>query len=146
MKGSDILHKGNNKSFDCGAEPYAVNIEKASMQNQNYRTALWTGNHLQLTLMSIPVGGDIGLEVHHDTDQFIRIESGNGLALTGTDRNRLCSRWQICGGYAVFIPAGTWHNIINTGKCPLKIYTVYAPPHHPHGTVQEVKPSDNIHE
>ena len=72
------MHKGNNKSFDCGAEPYAVNIEKASMQNQNYRTALWTGNHLQLTLMSIPVGGDIGLEVHHDTDQFIRIESGNG--------------------------------------------------------------------
>ena len=146
MKGSDILHKGNNKSFDCGAEPYAVNIEKASMQNQNYRTALWTGNHLQLTLMSIPVGGDIGLEVHHDTDQFIRIESGNGLALTGTDKNRLCSRWQICGGYAVFIPAGTWHNIINTGNCPLKIYTVYAPPHHPHGTVQEVNPSDNIHE
>lgn len=124
---------------DYGPQPFAANIDKATRQNANYRTALWTGQHLQLTLMSIPVGGEIGLEVHPDTDQFLRIESGSGMTMMGPAENRLNYQRQVSDGYAVFVPAGTWHNIINTGVCPLKIYTIYAPPHHPHGTVQSTK-------
>ncbi len=124
---------------DHGPEPYVTNIDQATRCNTNYRTALWTGRHLQLTLMSIPVGGEIGLEVHPDTDQFLRIESGSGVTLLGPEKNRLNERRQVFDGYAVFVPAGTWHNIVNTGNQPLKLYTLYAPPHHPHGTVQATK-------
>ena len=124
---------------DHGPEPFLTSIDKASRQNPHYRTALWTGQHLQLTLMCIPVGGEIGLEVHPDTDQFIRIESGHGMAMMGPDKDRLHFQRPVCDGYAIFVPAGTWHNIVNTGCCPLKIYTIYAPPHHPHGTVQFTK-------
>lgn len=124
---------------DYGPAPFIVNIDQATRQNTNYRTILWTGCHLQLALMSIPVGGEIGLEVHPDTDQFLRIEGGNGLAMMGQAKNRLNYQRPVCNGYAVFVPAGTWHNVVNCGNCPLKIYTVYAPPHHPHGTVQITK-------
>lgn len=124
---------------DYGPEPFVVNIGKATRQNANYRAALWTSHHLQLTLMNIPVGGEIGLEVHPDTDQFLYIESGNGMTMMGPAEDRLNYQHPVLDGYAVFVPAGTWHNIINTGTCPLKIYTIYAPPHHPHGTIQETK-------
>ena len=89
--------------------------------------------------MCIPVGGENGLEVHPDTDQFLRIESGSGMTMMGPAKDRLNYQRPVCDGYAVFVPAGTWHNIINTGHSPLKIYTLYAPPHHPHGTVQATK-------
>lgn len=124
---------------DYGPDPFVTNIDKATRQNINYRTALWTGQLLQLTMMNIPVGGEIGLEVHPDTDQFLRIENGNGITMMGPAENRLNYQRPISDGYAVFVPAGTWHNIINTGNCPLKIYTIYAPPHHPHGTIQATK-------
>ncbi|MCI9414480.1 MAG: cupin domain-containing protein [Clostridiales bacterium] len=124
---------------DYGPEPFVTNIDAATRQNPNYRTALWTGQYLQLTLMCIPVGGEIGLEVHPDTDQFLRIESGSGMTMMGPAKDRLNYQRPVCDGYAVFVPAGTWHNIINTGHSPLKIYTLYAPPHHPHGTVQATK-------
>lgn len=124
---------------DYGPEPFVVNIDQMTRQNPNYRTALWTGSHLQLTLMSIPVGGEIGLEAHPDTDQFLRIESGNGMVMMGPAKDQLNIKRRVNDGYAVFVPAGTWHNIVNTGTRPLKIYTVYAPPHHPHGTVQATK-------
>lgn len=124
---------------DYGPDPFVTNIDKATRQNRNFRTALWTGRHLQLTLMSIPTGGEIGLEIHPETDQFIRIESGNGMVMMGPAKNRLNFQRPVSDGYAVFVPAGTWHNIINTGNRPLKIYTIYAPPHHPHGTVHATK-------
>jgi mannose-6-phosphate isomerase-like protein (cupin superfamily) len=124
---------------DYGPDPFVINIADAAMQNKNYRTALWTGRYLQLTLMSIPVGGEIGLEVHPNTDQFIRIEAGNGMVRMGSSRDCVELRSPVRGGYAVFVPAGTWHNIVNTGCRPLKIYTVYAPPHHPRGTVHTTK-------
>ena len=124
---------------DYGPDPFVTNIDKATLQNRNFRTALWTGRHLQLTLMSIPTGGEIGLEIHPETDQFIRIESGNGMVMMGPAKNRLNFQRPVSDGYAVFVPAGTWHNIINTGNRPLKIYTIYAPPHHPHGTVHATK-------
>ena len=124
---------------DYGPDPFVTNIDKATLQNRNFRTALWTGRHLQLTLMSILTGGEIGLEIHPETDQFIRIESGNGMVMMGPAKNRLNFQRPVSDGYAVFVPAGTWHNIINTGNRPLKIYTIYAPPHHPHGTVHATK-------
>lgn len=124
---------------DYGPDPFVTNIDKATLQNRNFRTALWTGRHLQLTLMSIPTGGEIGLEIHPETDQFIRIESGNGMVMMGPAKNRLNFQRPVSDGYAVFVPAGTWHNIINTGNRPLKIYTIYAPPHHPHSTVHATK-------
>ena len=124
---------------DFGPMPYATDIDQATVHNDNYRTALWTGPHLQVTLMSIPPGEDIGLEVHRDHDQFLRIEEGSGLAQMGNTRENLWYRQQIFKDWAVFVPAGTWHNIINTGKVPLKLYSIYAPPEHPWGTIHQTK-------
>ena len=126
-------------SMDQGPAPFVTDIEKMTRQNTNYRTALWTGPHLQLTLMCIPSGSEIGLEVHPDTDQFLRIESGSGMTVMGSSKNRLSCRQPVSDCCSIFVPAGTWHNIVNTGTCPLKLYTIYAPPHHPHGTVQSTK-------
>ena len=124
---------------DHGPEPYVVNIDEATKQNNTFRTALWTGEHLQLTLMSINVGDDIGLEIHPDTDQFLRIEQGQGLVMMGKNRENLNYQRQVRKDYAIFVPAGTWHNVINTGGIPLKLYSIYAPPKHPRGTVQRTK-------
>lgn len=96
---------------------------------------------MQVTLMSIPADGNIGLEVHPHTDQFICIENGCALAIMGKSKDSLCIRKKINSNYAVIIPAGTWHNIINTGNTPLKLYSIYAPPQHPFGTVHETKKS-----
>jgi mannose-6-phosphate isomerase-like protein (cupin superfamily) len=124
---------------DTGPEPYVFNIQRAAVQNDNYRTAIWTGEHLQLTLMSIPVGGEIGLEVHPDTDQFLRVEEGFGTSVMGDSPDNLSFSQDVRPGYAVLIPAGKYHNVVNTGNRPLKLYSIYAPPHHPHGTVHRTK-------
>lgn len=135
---------GNNqiKLQDYGPQPYVVNIDKATKQNSNFRTALWTGDHLQVTLMSIKVGDDIGLEIHPDTDQFIRIEDGQGTVKMGKSKDNLDFQANAREDFAVMIPAGTWHNIINSGNKPLKVYSIYAPPNHPHGVVQATKPAE----
>lgn len=130
---------------DRGSEPLVVNIQCATQNNTNFRTALWTGQHLQLTLMCIPVGSDIGVELHEDVDQFIRIESGCALVKTGCSQNALTKQQRVDGSYALIIPAGTWHNIVNVGNAPLKLYSVYAPPKHPFGTVHRSK-SDALRE
>lgn len=124
---------------DYGPEPFAVNIMEATKQNDAYRTTLWTGSHLQLTLMSIKVGEDIGLEVHPDLDQFIRIEEGQGLVKMGDSKYNLDFQTNVYDDFAFIIPAGKWHNLINTGYTPLKLYSIYAPPQHPYGTVHETK-------
>ena len=112
---------------DYGPEPLIVNIDRFSKLNSNYRTALWTGRHLQVTLMSIKVGGDIGLEMHPNLDQFIRVESGYGLVKMGDSKDKLNVQKRVDGNYAILIPAGTWHNLINLGNRPLKLYSIYAP-------------------
>ena len=124
---------------DFGAEPFVFNIEHATNMNQNFRTTLWTGSHMQLTLMSIPVRGEIGVEMHADVDQFLRIESGFAKVYMGKCKNALCEKMTVDNRYAIIIPAGTWHNIVNTGNRPLKIYSLYAPPQHPFGTVHQTK-------
>lgn len=124
---------------DYGPAPTIVNIENATLMNDTFRTALWTGKHLQLTLMSIPVGEDIGLEVHPNVDQFLRIEQGKGLTQLGNRKDNLYYEKQVGPNDAVIVPAGTWHNIKNIGNEPLKLYSIYAPPDHPHGTVHRTK-------
>jgi len=124
---------------DYGPEPFVVNINEAAKQNDTYRTALWTGKHLQITLMSLNVGEDIGLEVHPNLDQFIRIEQGQGIVKMGDRKDRLNFQERVYDDYAFVIPAGKWHNLINTGNEPLKLYSIYAPPQHPRGTVHVTK-------
>ena len=97
---------------DQGPQPFVVNINHAAAMNQNFRTTLWTGDHLQLTLMSIPVGGEIGAEMHPHVDQFIRVESGFGKVCTGGNRCDLCETACVDENDAILIPAGTWHNVI----------------------------------
>jgi len=125
--------------MDHGQRPFVVDINKATLSNETYRTALWTGKNLQLTLMTIPVGGEIGLEIHHDHDQFLRIEEGQGLAQMGDQKDHLYFSQPAYDDSAIFIPAGTWHNVLNTGNKPLKLYSIYAPPEHPHGTIHQTR-------
>lgn len=124
---------------DYGPDPLTININAATIDNNNFRLALWTGSHLQLTLMSINVGEDIGLEMHPDVDQFIRIERGNAEVTMGDMKDMVSFRENLKDDDIVIIPAGKWHNIINTGNQPLKLYSIYAPANHPHGTVHKTK-------
>ena len=124
---------------DYGGEPFIFNIDHATNMNENFRTTLWTGRDMQLTLMSIPVCGDIGVEMHADVDQFIRVESGKAMVYMGSCRNDLHEKACVDSSYAIIIPAGAWHNIVNMGNHPLKLYSLYAPPNHPKGTVHRVK-------
>lgn len=113
---------------DYGPEPFVMNINEVTKQNNNFRTALWTGNHLQVTLMSINVGESIGLEMHPDVDQFIRIEQGYGLVQMGNNKNNLNFERKVYDDFAIIIPAGKWHNLTNIGNVPIKLYSIYAPP------------------
>ena len=124
---------------DYGCEPFIFNINHATCMNKNFRTTIWTGRDMQLTLMSIPVRGEIGVEMHTNVDQFIRIESGRAKIYMGFSRNGLDEQACVDGNYAILIPAGTWHNIVNVGNSSLKLYSLYAPPQHPFGTVQKTK-------
>ena len=114
-------------------------IEEETKRNRNFRSALWTGQHLQVTLMSIEPGQSIGLEVHPMTDQFLNIQQGRGLVEMGSSRESLSFRRCVVAGDAVLVPAGTWHNLTNTGRIPLKLFSIYAPPEHPAGTIHRTK-------
>ncbi|WP_332274583.1 cupin domain-containing protein [Bacillus velezensis] len=124
---------------DYGSKPFVVNINKAAKQNHTFRTALWTGKHFQITLMSIGIGEDIGLEIHPHVDQFLRIEQGRGIVKMGRSKENLTFQRNVYDDFAIVVPAGTWHNVINTGNTPLKLYSIYAPPNHPFGTVHVTK-------
>jgi mannose-6-phosphate isomerase-like protein (cupin superfamily)/rubrerythrin len=129
----------SNRKTDYGPEPFVVDINEATLQNNTFRTAIWTGKHLQVTLMSINVGEEIGLENHPELDQFLRIEQGQGKVMMGKSKDRLDFQKNVEDDFAILIPAGTWHNLINTGNQPLKLYSIYAPPQHPYGTIHETK-------
>lgn len=141
MYNKNTYHGSFNNTLynDYGPEPFAINIGKAARDNCAFRTALWTGAHLQLTLMSIKAGEDIGLEIHPEVDQFIRVEQGQGLVRMGDDRDTVDFQRKVCDGFVFIIPAGKWHNVINIGNVPLKLYSIYAPPQHPGGTVHRTK-------
>lgn len=127
------------KIEDYGPYPFVVNIEDITDSNTNFRTALWTGKFLQVTLMSLLPGEEIGLEMHNDLDQFINIESGKGVVMMGASKEKPDFKKTVGEEDAFIIPAGTWHNLTNIGTTPLKLYSIYAPPQHPFGTVHETK-------
>ncbi|MFE1644295.1 cupin domain-containing protein [Microbacterium sp. P01] len=121
---------------DIGPDPDVFDIDGATKENNNYRTVAWTGKYLQITLMAIPIGQSIGLECHPATDQFLRVVDGQGRAVMGAARDHLDSQHDVSTGWAIQVPAGTWHDVINTGTSALHLCTIYAPVHHAAGTVQ----------
>jgi mannose-6-phosphate isomerase-like protein (cupin superfamily) len=108
---------------------YVDDIEKATLGNDNFRQVLYTGEHLQLVLMTLKPGEEIGEEVHEDRDQFFRFEEGSGEVVIDGKRN------PVEDDFAVIVPAGARHNVRNTGDGPLRFYTLYGPPEHRDGTV-----------
>lgn len=124
---------------DKGKKPFVVNIEDETLDNTNFRTTIWTGEKLQLTVMTIPAGECIGLEVHEGIDQFLRVEKGQGLCQMGASEDELDFEAKVSDDDAIFVPAGVWHNVTNTGEGDLKLYTIYAGPDHEPGTVHETK-------
>ena len=124
---------------DFGNDPFVFNIEDYTKENETYRTALWTGENMQLTLMNILPGEDIGLEVHDDHDQFIRVEEGEGMVMMGDTEDNLSFQERVEDDFAIMIPAGKWHNVINDSDKPLKLYSIYAPREHNHSTVHKTR-------
>ena len=120
---------------DNGPQPNAFDIEQATLENESYRTVAWTGRYLQVTLMSIPVGESIGLESHPETDQFLRLDAGQGRCVMGPSKDDLPFEQEVSDGWSIQVPAGTWHDVVNTGDEPLRLYAVYAPSHHAQGKV-----------
>jgi mannose-6-phosphate isomerase-like protein (cupin superfamily) len=125
------------QTSDNGPRPNAFDIETATRENSTYRTVVWTGKYLQVTLMSIEPGSSIGLEVHPETDQFLRVDSGRGRCVMGPAEDDLTFGQDVEDGWSIQVPAGTWHDVENTGDEPLRLYAVYAPVHHASGIVQE---------
>jgi mannose-6-phosphate isomerase-like protein (cupin superfamily) len=121
---------------DIGPAPQSFDLERATVENERYRTVAWSGKYLQLTLMSIPVGDDIGLEAHPETDQFLRLDAGRGRVQMGPAEDQLDFDREVEDGWAIFVPAGTWHNVTNIGDESMRLYAVYAPVHHAAGQVQ----------
>jgi mannose-6-phosphate isomerase-like protein (cupin superfamily) len=114
-------------------------IERETIDNETFRTVLWTGDHSQLTVMSIPAGEDIGKEVHPDHDQFLRIEQGSARVEMGPSENEVDFTQDVGADWAIVVPAGVWHNVVNTGDGQLKVYSIYSPAEHPPGTVHATK-------
>ena len=114
-------------------------IEKLTIENTTFRTILFTGEYSQLTVMAIQPGSEIGNEVHEDRDQFLRIEAGTAKVQLSTNADTVEEEYDAEDDWAIIIPAGTWHNIINSGDEVLKLYSVYSPAEHSDGTVHETK-------
>lgn len=115
------------------------NIEDETLRNSNFRTVLFTGEQTQLTVMSIPPGEEIGLEMHDHLDQFLRVESGTAKVTLGPSKDEIAETHELRDDWVVIVPGGVWHNVINTGDDDLKLYSLYSPPEHPDGTVHRTK-------
>lgn len=114
-------------------KPYHSNIEKDTLENDNFRKVVWTGKYLQVVLMTLKPGEDIGVEVHDNVDQFFRVESGEGKAVINGEE------FILEDGVSIVVPAGVEHNLINIGSEPMRLYTIYTPPNHIDGRVHETK-------
>lgn len=119
-----------------GDTGFHTNIEKETVDNTNFRKVLFTSNNLQLVVMSLKPGEDIGLETHNSIDQFIRVDEGSGVSTIGG------KEYNIKDGDAIIVPKGSAHNL-TAGKDGIKLYTVYGPPNHPEGTTQKTKPEED---
>jgi mannose-6-phosphate isomerase-like protein (cupin superfamily) len=114
-------------------------IEAITLGNSTFRTVLFTGTNLQLTVMSLEPGEEIGLEMHDHRDQFIRVEDGTATVTLGPRQDKIDETHQLVADWAVVVPGGTWHNVINTGETPLRLYSLYAPPEHADGVIHHTK-------
>ncbi|TCL55374.1 mannose-6-phosphate isomerase-like protein (cupin superfamily) [Kineothrix alysoides] len=139
-------YNSTTSSIDQGPKPFVTDLKQDTISNNYFRTARWTCKNMQLALMSVPVGTDIGLDVHQTSDQFFYIEQGSALVVMGSCQNCLQYQAHIKEDYAVMVPAGIWHNIINTDSIPLKMFTIYAPSLHPHGSTYRTKEESAVYE
>jgi mannose-6-phosphate isomerase-like protein (cupin superfamily) len=131
----------------AGALGWVDDVERATLDNDTFRTVLFTGQHLQLTVMRLAPGEDVGLEVHPQHDQFVRLEAGTARLDLGLDRDEVAESRKLGPDWACIIPAGVWHNIVNVGADDVKLYSLYAPPEHPPGTVHRTRrDSDAAHD
>ncbi len=125
------------EEMDKGKEPWVMDIEASTIGNPHYRSARWTGESMQMVLMSLKPGEIIDLEIHDETDQFLRIEQGEAQVLMGRDKDDLSYEKTVSDDWAIFVPAGYYHQLINTGSTDLKLYTIYAPAEHPKGVLNK---------
>lgn len=114
-------------------------IEDETLGNEHFRRVVFTGSNMQMTVMAIQPGEEIGLEMHDDLDQFLRIEQGSALVTFGPAEDEITERHEVSDDWAIIVPGGTWHNVINTGGEVLKLYSLYSPPEHPDGTIHRDK-------
>ncbi len=115
------------------------NVERETLDNGNFRKVLFTGDRVQLTVMRLAPGEEIGVEMHDHLDQFLRIEQGTARVTFGPSADKVDEEHQVEDDWAIVVPGGVWHNVINTGSGDLKLYSLYAPPEHPEGTVHATK-------
>jgi mannose-6-phosphate isomerase-like protein (cupin superfamily) len=120
-------------------QAWVDDVERATLDNETFRTVLFTGEHTQLTVMRLAPGEDIGREVHPDIDQFIRIEQGRARVELGRAENEIDETYDVEDDWAIVIPSGVWHNLVNTGSGDVKLYSLYSPPEHPPDTVHRTK-------
>lgn len=118
---------------------WVADIEELTLRNDTFRTAVRTGAHAQLTVMSLKPGEEIGWEAHDHLDQFLRIEQGSGRLDLGKTGDGVDESHEVADDWAFIVPAGVWHNVVNTGDGDLKLYSIYSPPEHPDGTVHRTK-------
>lgn len=114
-------------------------IESATLANDTFRTVLFTGSHTQLTVMRLAPGEEIGWERHPHLDQFIRVEQGQARVELGFEKDDVDETHDVKGDWAIIVPAGIWHNVVNAGDSDLRLYSLYSPPEHPDGTVHVTK-------
>jgi mannose-6-phosphate isomerase-like protein (cupin superfamily) len=115
------------------------NIEELTLDNTNFRTVVFTGGHTQLTLMRLASGEDIGREVHPHLDQFLRLEQGSARVEFGSTEDTIEETHDVEADWAFIVPAGVWHNVVNTGDQEVKLYSLYSPPEHADGTIHRTK-------
>jgi mannose-6-phosphate isomerase-like protein (cupin superfamily) len=118
---------------------WVADIEERTLANTDFRRVLYTGRHLQLTVMSLAPGESVGWEMHDHLDQFLRLEQGQGTLRLGRAGDTVDEAHPVADDWAIIIPAGTWHDVVNTGDGELKLYSLYTPPEHPAETVHVTK-------
>ena len=114
-------------------------VERATLDNTDFRRVLFTGEHAQLTVMRLQPGEEIGLEMHPHLDQFLRLEQGSARVTLGPSKDQVDETHDVSDDWAIIVPGGTWHNVVNTGQDDVKLYSIYSPPEHPDGTVHRTK-------
>lgn len=133
---SDGVYYEVESSSDFGGKPFIVDMHKASIHNEHFRSTFWTGKKMQLSLMNIQPGLDLGLGMNPVEEDFFLVESGHGVIHLGEHSDVLPINQPIYPDSAIFVPAGTWRNIINTGTEPLKLYNMSSAPYYECSSVQ----------